>query len=649
MSKIGDELLANERRLTEAWGDALPAVSDELIATVDRVADQTATAAGELTAWAQGMSSHLLGQLASAYRHSKDEKYARAAKAVYSFWLAKEMEEKGWQPPKDPLVIPHRLGDTEVVGWFGALPELVSSPAFDEAFLARIVEYARLCLNYLADNLHEGRNIRMTQTDALFTQGMRLAFLPDSAKWRAVGLRGLNDAFHRQFHPDGSSIEATGWYHYIVMNMALRYWRLKCARPELGLQVTKSLVTKALEYTTALIQPDGEFSRIGDCTAGVHPFQTLPSFLEHRANVRRELGLAAELPPPSQFFPGAKQAFLRESWEPGAMYITFDATHRKGYHWHPARNAIQLHLRDERVIADPGRMSYDATPHRAYACSTRAHSTMNLNGWQQSCSDPSFEFRSVEGYDIVHSLYDGGYWPIGDMQHGQGLYGEHHRLLMWVRGRFVVVIDSLYHTEGEGSKPTIECNWQFGPGSVDLDPESGRVAYQRREANLLMLFSLKPKGMTMSLHEGELEPCRGWVADRSDRPQPAPFLSMRAEKVDPWHTDMATVMIPHVPGEQPRVVAERLADPSDAKFGRIALKWDDGTVDEVYWTRRLQFALDDADGIRTDAAMVHIAKGADGEFVKALVYDGSYLDPYTKEWREKRETFVIGSDTMATG
>lgn len=645
MSQTAEKLIANERALRDAWGDAIPPLTPELRADVDRATDRllAPSASGSSTevgtvGWAHGISPALLPALAAAYRDLKDEKCAQAARAIFTRGLEQAEAEMQAGGPGNILTIPHRLGDTEVLGWFGALPELAASVAFDREFVDRIVESGRIQLNHLVDRVHDGRNIRMTQCDALFTEGLRLAFLPDSARWRDVGLRGMNDAFFRQFHPDGASVEATGWYHYIVANMALRYLRLKRHRPDLGLQVTPEQVIASFDYLVALVQPDGQLTPIGDCSGYPFPHRTLESVLGMRAAIRREFGFLDAPPPRSQVFPDAGQAMLRDGWNPDSTYLTFDATHRAGYHWHPARNAIQLHFAGQAIIVDHGYMRETPAEGRLYACSTPGHSTMNLNGWNQSPSDASLRRRATEGYEIIDSLYDGGYWKPTDHGYAEGIFGEHHRTLLWIKGRFIVVIDNLYHTAEEGGKPTVENNWQFAPGQIEIDAAESSVRTRHGSSRMLILFALKPGEMEMSLHEGEEAPCRGWLAG----PVPAPLLRLHVSAYDPWNVDLATILIPYREADEPPAVrVASVTDPARAGYGKLTLEWEDGSTDEIWWTRRLQFALDRIDDIRTDAALVHLQRSARGELLKAMVYDGSYLEPYTSEWRPARQTFTI--------
>lgn len=647
MPTIAQRLVANEQRLTEAWGDILPLYDDTVRSRVDEVAasiDATGhvrPAESGVVGWAHGVNPHTLAELAAAYRATGTEAYAAAARAFYQYWLD---EEDGGHMPGDILTIPHRLGDTEVVGWFGSLPHLLSSPSFDEEFLTLIVESARRNLDHLLTILHPARNMRMTQMDALLTEGLRLDWLPESETWRSVGLRGINDSLFRQFNADGSSIEGTGWYHYIVANMALRFWQLGQAMPSLGIQIAAEQVADAFDCTVAMVGPDGKFNRIGDCTASINPYHTLDEVLDRRAEVRRILGADQTLPPTKQVFPDMKQALLRDEWSATSTYLTFDVSRRMGFHWHPARNSLQLQVGKDRLIADPGRMHYEPTPHRCHAVTTRAHSTVNLNGWNQSDSEGQITSAHCDGYDILTGIYDGGFWPMNEMEHGHGMFGSHHRTVIWCHGRFIVVIDNVRHTQGEGEKPTIECNWQFGPGSVSLDPDNRRAESQHAEINMLMLFALCPEDTQFSLHEGEMEPCLGWVADDSDNPVPAPFLQMRIENRDPWNTDTATILIPHAIGSSPEVTACRSVDPLDRGYGSFCLQWGDGQADTFYWTPRQETWLDEVDGMKTDAGLIHLHADAGGKQETAMIHDGSYLSPLVSETKPVRETFATFCD-----
>jgi len=654
VSSLAEQLIAGERKLTGAWSDPLPPLTDAVRADADRARelDIPTLRAGDLPGdglpeWARAGSAHWLGRLASAYRETHDEIYARAAKAVYHFWIHREPLVDGrWvpSPDYDILRIPHWLGDTECVGWFGALPTFLDCDGFDERFLENLLQTAAAQLDYLAVTLHDGRNIRMTQADSLLTQGLRLSFLPGAERWRQLGLDALNDAFNRQICADGSHVEATGWYHFIAMNMAYRFWRLSQALPELGLQISREQVAAMFGYTCASVEPSGRLTTIGDCTRSrIGTGGDLRSVLDRRSSALTEMGLPDEPSPLSQFFPDAGQAFLRDGWGPNATYVTFDGTRRNGYHWHPARNSVQLHAFGQPILVDPGRLAHaGGSCFRQYAISTRAHSTINLNGWNQTWTPARFRTTTVSGFDIVDCLYDGGYWPSDDeFAPEPGIFGQHHRTLLWIRDRAIVVLDHLHHRQCEGDKPDIECNWQFAPGTVEIDTQNCRARSQHGEARCLTLFPVAPAGTVLSAHEGERDPLAGWISDDADRAAPAPLLRLRAAQYEPWHAHFATVILPFLGENPPDVTVERAIDPGHGHAGHFSLRWGDGRLDEVWWTRDLEYALEEKSDFASDAALVYRTFTSNGTLERALVVDGTYLRPYTKESRLKPETFVV--------
>ncbi|MCX5658741.1 MAG: heparinase II/III family protein, partial [Planctomycetota bacterium] len=397
------------------------------------------------------------------------------------------------------------------------------------------------------------------------------------------------------------------------------------------------IVARSMDYNVALIEPIGRQTRIGDCIGRIG---TIDEVLARRTKVRLELGLDDAPPPLAQVFPDCKQALLRDGWGPLATYVTFDATRRLGYHWHPGRNSVQLQFRGQNLINDPGRMGYAANAHRAWAVSTQAHPTMNLNGWDQASSEPSFRHRAAPGYDIVDSLYDGGYWemsPIGG--HRKGMYAEHHRTLIWVHGRFLVVLDNLYHTQEEGQKPAVECNWLFGPGEARMVSD-GHVVSTHGDATMHLFTALKPKGMAAKLHHGSESPCVGWVADESDKPAAAPWLHQRVENFDPWNADVATVLLPLTSPGAPEPVVEESVDPAKNQLGKFVLRWPDGSSDTFCWTRRLEKALFQA-GVPSDSSLVHVHADKAGRVMGGLVWEGSFLEPHTGPAIDPRATFTL--------
>ena len=595
-------------------------------------------------------------RLAAAYRDSGDEAHAEKAKSLYLGWIARHSALKPEQKLNNIDEVVHGL-----YGWLGTLHLLLASPAFDDETVESIINTARDQLAFLHDHVwaeHNWINLRNSYAASLLCNGLSLAFLPEAAQWIARGAHVMSDACHRQINPDGSHREATPHYHFCTAGDLLGAFRVARALPELKMNMCPEKMASLFDYLVAATHPSGWISSMHDGDYGASSGlrgNGVADILEERAAFRQSLDLPEAHLPTTHVFPDAGQAFLRDDWTSESTYLTFDATRFGGYHQHPSCNAIQLDAFGRRLLVDPGRLSYQARPWNVYGWSTRAHSTMNVNGWNQARGTPRLRHRSAPGYDLVEGLYSGGYWEHEsrvdwdwENESAESIFGEHHRLLLWIRDRCVVVIDNMLCANQGGQSPSLECVWQLGEGPVTLAAEQGQACTGHPDANLLMLFPLQPDDTTLTVHEGETDPHRGWVPHKFDEEYtPAPQVVQSSPTFAPnGHVDLAAVLIPYPGTEPPQVEAIALADPEKTTsdffhpgYGRVQLRWADGSTDDIWWKRRLATALDEQEGFMTDGSLVHLQKNADGELEKGLVVDGTFIAPYAAERRRHAETF----------
>ncbi len=572
-----------------------------------------------------------LGALAAEYRRTGDEQYAQAAADYIHDWLRVHPTRAGWQvaPYDNTLNLSIR-----VICWLSSLPELAASPLFDDAMLAAMFDSVSAQLEFLSGNLTVFGNWRIAQADSLLLAGVVMDGAPAAAAWRQQAVDVLNDAFHRQVLPDGAHVERTPGYHDWMCRVFEGYWRLGRAMPKLGLAMQAAAIARMHDYSLATRRPTGGLNAMHDC-GGALTGERPADWADARGAFLREAGLDDALPPTSQFFPDAGQALLRDSWDPTATYLTFDATPWGGGHCHLSRNAVQLHAFGRTLLVDPGTLTYEASdPMMAHGKSTRAHNTVNLNGWNQCTNDPKTRFFAGEGYDLVASLYDGGYWPGRYEWHwpqgfGPGIWAEHHRAMLWVKGRFVVVLDDVYNNALADNKPALEINWQFGPGELQVDLAARRAVTTHDDANVLLMTALAPPEMAAAVHAGEMDPPAGWLSGEGGY-QPAPQLRLRSPRHETWQTDIATVLVPFAGKACPQVTAEGRATGSGTP-GRVTLRWADGSTDTILWTRRLESAIGTAEGITTDASLVHIHRSAAGKLLAAMALDATHLRPLSRK------------------
>lgn len=591
----------------------------------------------------------VFGPLAAGYRATGDERYAQAAARYLSAFLRDHPPVDGWTPvPGD--------GDTEYdnrVGvWLQALNVFRRSPAFTEQLVELVLRSVTVYMRYLMEHIFPDRNIRFLHGEVLLVTGLRFTGVPEAAAWLQQGREIVNDAMRRQILPDGAHMEATPHYHNCVIDMVLDAWHIARAFPEASLQVPTERVAAMFDYQLASSRPDGAEISLHDGRYMPALMKPNTALYDGRKAFRREAGLPAQDPPCCTWFRDAMQLFRRDDWTPASSYLTFDAAPRRSYHWHPSRNSITLYAHGRALLVDPG-YTFETPDWPRYGHKTAHHSTVNFNGWDQSECQAELRVASAPGYTLAAGCYGGGYWPLEKYSHGSGVFGEHHRVLLWLHGRFGVVLDHIHHTCIEGQKPTVESCWQLSEGPAVCDPAARRVVTRHEHGNLLLLFPLVLAGTQFSLHEGEREPVmRGWLpADWGRACIPAPLVRAVAPAYDPWNGDMATVLLPFADATPPQVACEATGPEllrDSRRAGCLRLRAADGTSDVVVWTQRLRHAVGHQHGLNTDASLVHLRLDAAGTVTGGLLVDGSFCE-CTGPGMTLPKGLVLATASLATG
>lgn len=581
--------------------------------------------------------------LAAGYGATGDEEYAAAARDYIQDWINTHPSGRDWKISEEdnPLNLPIRVGDNVVAarGWLGTLPYFLDSPAFDEEFVARMVDSIRCQLRWLIHHLSPTGNFRMFQAMALINAGLRLRFVDEAQEWRRTGSHVMNDMSRRQIHPDGSHNEHTPGYHLGMMGAFRRCVDLEAAFPELPLDVPPEKIAGMFDYALAFTRPDGSLCGINDSSAR-HTGTGLNDRLEARRRFRQEHALPDLAPNPSQIFPDAGQAYFRTGWDEKATYLGFDATRWGSAHCHLARNAIQLHAGGRPLIVDPGRITYEMSdPLGPYGKSTRAHSTANLNGWNQITTDPDdFRAWTGDGYGAATSEYTAGYWdaPFGWWFHdglGHGLGARHRRIVMFIHNRAIIVIDHMLRWDESGRGPThenpdLEVNWQLAPGPVRIDEDKHCVVTEHKDANLLMLFPLLAEDMDMSVYEGRRNPMRGWVQHRQKGQQgePAPQLALECSPMLNYEEHVVSVLVPFDGEEKPELMAKAKAPADKSTPGEVKLRWKDGSTDTIFWMNGLKTMIGRTDHLDTDASLLHVQRDADDNIQQIGAADSTYCE-----------------------
>jgi hypothetical protein len=567
-----------------------------------------------------------LGPLASAYRKTKDEKYAAAARAYIGDWMATEdyAHADRFRPGDSGLNMSIRLGTSQHFGWAGVLPAFLDSAAFDDAFLQAMTNSVARQAAFLSGHLTRWGNWRISELDTLVFTPLRLPFLANADELLRAGITGMRNALATQFLPDGVHIERTPGYARWMTSVGVNYVDLARRFPEANAHADPETIARALDYDA-----QSELSGINDVGVVPRDPERLRD-LEARRRAMRRLFPDAETvadPPEAQVFPAAGQVFVRSEWAPGAEYVAFDASTWGGGHGHLSRLSFSYRAGGRLLVADPGILNYEMSdPLGPYGKSTPAHSTLNANGMNQSEADARLlRTDFTPGTALIYAQYQGGYWEGAfgwgfSEGRGRGLFGDHRRLLFWVEGEYLLALDQMGTERGA----SIHNVWQLGPmDGWQHDPD--RFAWWSRNAdtNLFLQLVLAPEGTEMECFEGRRDPLRGWIGAHGHGAQPAPLVEFRYPGGG-WRSTVSAVLLAAFTGSaRPGFAIRRAA--SDGIVHHLELATPEGLIDRLAWSTNLEVPIEDGDPLVTDSPFAWIRTDGGGALVSSYLLDGCYL------------------------
>lgn len=569
---------------------------------------------------------HYLTPLARAYGKTGEEKYARAARDYINDWIdfnADYIAQDELHPGDNTLNMCIRLGSSVQPGWGGTLPVFLDSPEFNDEFLEKMLRAIARQADFLKRRLSPRGNWRIAHLDGLVFTCLRFPFMENSREILSAGIKGMRNALATQFLPDGVHIERTPGYAAWMTRVAANYLRLARIFPEADTKVDRGRFFKALDYMA-----HNRLFGVNDFTAPHRDPETDP--LEQRSGLLDLTGMkeqAKDEPPLEQVFPDAGQVYMRSGWEPGADYLAFDASTWGGGHCHLSRLGFTFRSGGRMLIADPGILNYEMSdPFAPYGKSTRAHSTLNVDGLNQSEADASLHrVELTRDISFAHASYQGAYWP-GRFEwrfvegRGAGVYGRHERILLWVKGEYVLVLDLMEAVEGD----KIHNCWQMGP--MDGWEMKGATWWSRNEDTNLLLSLLVPfEGVEADCVEGSDDPIRGWLGVHGNDHVPAPHVEFRYEPSHPWKVSVVLACA-FKGGEPPKYRAGSFREGHHGHLQHLEMVRPDGGRDLVSWSRSLEPPVDDEEPFRTDAPFVWLRLDGAGGPRKGFLVGGSYLE-----------------------
>jgi len=494
------------------------------------------------------------GILATAYRRTRDERYAKAWDAYLRFFFHDMPSplRSGAMPPDavdaNPAPPPGIAGGSmwaslsigaRMLHGFAYYAAFVRSPSFTEdarfAFIVNLGEMAEVL-----ERMKGGGNWEAQNATALLEFGLRHPEFRRAREWVRRGFESATRSCLENTYSDGALREASIGYHNLSLN---RYLQTLEKAERAGFVVDPEMrerVVKMLEYTMLSTMPDGFLPIWGDLNPPASGADLLlrGARLFGREDMRWVATRGRAGKPPrerSVAFPDSGYWVLRTGWSPDS---TFVALHngRSFSHGHNDSNSFVLASHGTQMVVDPGIYVY-GTEEAKILTSTRSHSTVTPDGLETRNGAGPARFVGGRLFD----LYDGvgaGYAGAPDARHRR-------RLLLVKRasgGPFVLLADSV--------ADSLPRRWtsrvRLADGRMTL--EGGQAVWENGSARLAIVVS----------GADQLRVEHGLASAGGERKSWLPVLSARARERSSAAIGMA--LLPGLPSDPPRSAVWRNAD-----------------------------------------------------------------------------------------
>ena len=495
------------------------------------------------------------GILATAFRATRDERYARTFVELTGDWIAKHPLER------------HRKTHPVYTDWVGfawldiqtgiratnlcsAFRTFVHARSFTPRFLG--VFLASVHDHQLKTELIPMRKVH---NKAIFEQRgfINVAYcfpeFRDGRRWLELAFDRARMSFLEQTTADGVQREWSFGYHSGVLHDAVEIMqRMEAVDVDVPADYLER-VRAMYDYVFAVATPDLGAPMFGDASrppwrSGERSSWPLYGILREGSELlgdpkhaaRADLD-RAHLPAQTSYaFSEAGMYALRDDWGPDAIHLGLHCSPAAvSTHDQPDNGTFELCAYGRWLMPDTGFYTYGHDPQsRAWHRQTRVHQTLTLDGRDSADAGRHLLWHSAADLDAV-TVENRSY---------EGL--DHRRSVWFVDKEFFVLLDEAIG-DADGR---LELHFQVAPGRVDIDAARGRAATAFDDANVLVAAAT---GSPVDTAEEE-----GWFAWAYGKREPRPAFRFRHDGVAP--ACFLTLVVPYRGTEPPEAEARYPAD-----------------------------------------------------------------------------------------
>jgi len=496
--------------------------------------------------------------LGLTYQLTQDERYAEAFVCQVTDWIQRNAPTflKNEKSPTWRLM---ETGLRMYISWIPSFSMFYDSPQFSDDHKLTMLQSIYDHANFLY-NCSTNRNHLLRETNGLIAVSIYFPEFIDAEKWRQEALNRFEREISMQLYSDGTHIEVSPGYQWLVVDELQRtYDLLTAGNLSLSTQNLGCWLEKMYTVLATVIRPDSTFPEIND---GFMRW-SYTRLAEAGKTFNRDdfifVGTSGkEGAPPettSVMLPDAGWVVMRSDWTKQARYLLFDTGPYGGPHGHEDKLSIEVYAFGQPFIVDSGSYTYEKTdPFRSYFVSTLAHNSVLVDGksqirrWNKSNLTPTNESRSHarwicrETFDYAVSTYEDGYADF-HLKKPKEIHiiddVVHIRRVIFVKPEYWVVID-----EVQTQRPhDYQLLFHAAPGLNTQVMPDGRVSLDAGpSSSRLLIVPGEPQTLNVELITGSSNPIQGWFS--IDHHKKAPSTAIVYERKQTMSTILTTLLYP---------------------------------------------------------------------------------------------------------
>lgn len=501
--------------------------------------------------------------LGLAYQKTGDERYSAAFVSQMLDWVTSSPPPSRMDE-KSPTWRLMEVGMRMCVSWIPAFGLFYESPIFtNEAkliMLRSIYDHARFLSLFKTKQNH-----LLRESNGLAYVSVYFSEFKESKLWQQVALTRLDQELTKQINQDGSHIEMSPGYQWVVVDeFEKTYDLLQSDNLSLPQENLTTWLEKMYHVLAYLVRPDGTFPEVND---GFMRWQ-----YTRLANAGEKFGRddfiyigtagrqGASPNVTSVGFNDAGLYVMRSDWTREARYLLFDAGPYGGYHGHEDKLSIELFAFGQPFIVDSGSYTYEKTdPFRTYFVGSQAHNTVLVDGqsqirrWNEDNMTPKpalgnyATWTSQSDFDYVSATYNDGYSVFSLQKPKEPVVSNdvtHTRHIIFVKPDYWIMVDEIQASNVHNYQLLFHTPPEM---LVNGGAENKVVLGTAPGAAHLYLIPAAPQNVNVRWLAGSETPIQGWYS--VDHHHKTPSTVVIYEQENSASTILTTLLYPCSAGQ----------------------------------------------------------------------------------------------------